>query len=293
MSNFEITCRGGTRIEYTRKQFAGGEEHVKLGKLPVGSYLGEVVVKGLVKSSSNFMELLLLADALYELESSIAETITADIGYMPYSRQDRVCNVGEAFSLRLFLQMLDISSYDTVMVDDLHSDVSVYSLELYATELVERTQGRILVEHLNGKVNGSTVLVSPDEGARGKAKGVGAVLGCPVAIAEKARCPLTGNITGTLIKNPEAVRGADCLIIDDICDGGRTFVPLIEELYDKGAKSVSMYVTHAILPYGIQHLIDKGLDKFYYYHIFREDLKSHPSIDSITQYQNLAWRIVQ
>jgi len=49
-----------------------------------------------------------------------------------------------------------------------------------------------------------------------------------------------------------------------------------------GAKSVSMYVTHAILPYGIQHLIDKGLDKFYYYHIFREDLKSHPSIDSIT-----------
>ena len=42
--------------------------------------------------------------------------------------------------------------------------------------------------------------------------------------------------------------------MDDICDGGGTFIPLAQKLKDLGAKEVNLYVTHMIGA--------KGLDIF-------------------------------
>jgi len=38
----------------------------------------------------------------------------------------------------------------------------------------------------------------------------------------------------------------DCIIVDDICDGGGTFIGLAEELRRRNAASLYLYVTHGI-----------------------------------------------
>jgi ribose-phosphate pyrophosphokinase len=46
------------------------------------------------------------------------------------------------------------------------------------------------------------------------------------------------------------VNGKTVLIIDDICDGGKTFLELGKKLKELGAKSVLLHVTHGIFSKG-------------------------------------------
>ena len=48
--------------------------------------------------------------------------------------------------------------------------------------------------------------------------------------------------------------GRNCLIVDDICDGGGTFIPLAKKLKNAGAKTVTLYVTHGIFSKGLDPL---------------------------------------
>jgi len=50
------------------------------------------------------------------------------------------------------------------------------------------------------------------------------------------------------------VTGKDCLIVDDLADGGRTFKYLAEALKKQGASKVYLYVTHAQFNYGFEEL---------------------------------------
>ena len=60
-----------------------------------------------------------------------------------------------------------------------------------------------------------------------------------------------------------AFAGRDCLIMDDICDGGGTFVLLAEYLLRHGAASVGLAVTHGIFTKGIDILFDAGISRIY------------------------------
>jgi ribose-phosphate pyrophosphokinase len=79
----------------------------------------------------------------------------------------------------------------------------------------------------------------------------------------KKRDPLTGHLSGFEIKNynpnPNA-DGQDLLIVDDICDGGGTFVGLAKELRKAGAKKVYLYVTHGIFSKGLPL---EGIDRVF------------------------------
>ena len=67
-------------------------------------------------------------------------------------------------------------------------------------------------------------------------------------LASKIRDTKTGYITETKLQGE--VRGRDVLIFDDICDGGRTFIELAKSLKAKGAKKISLYITHGIFSKG-------------------------------------------
>ena len=51
------------------------------------------------------------------------------------------------------------------------------------------------------------------------------------------------------------VEGKNCLIVDDICDGGRTFTDLAKKLNDKGAKELYLFVSHGIFSKGYDELL--------------------------------------
>jgi len=50
------------------------------------------------------------------------------------------------------------------------------------------------------------------------------------------------------------VKDKDCLIVDDLADGGRTFKFLAEALKNQGAAKVFLYVTHGQFNYGFDEL---------------------------------------
>jgi ribose-phosphate pyrophosphokinase len=52
------------------------------------------------------------------------------------------------------------------------------------------------------------------------------------------------------VLDASAVRGKECLILDDICDGGGTFTGLATELHKAEAQAVDLFVTHGIFSKG-------------------------------------------
>jgi ribose-phosphate pyrophosphokinase len=285
--NFKIICtdRNNYEIPYTTKIFAGGEIQVRIGQLPVGygttRYIKNILIDGLIKSSDMFMELMMLCDALKRCASGVV--ITADLHYLPYARQDRVCSAGESYSLAQFTSLLKGLQADRLIFDDVHSKVSVDLMEVLGIEVKLRQQHVLVMSYIE---SGSMHIVAPDKGAEIKASRV-AYYTCNELIQyHKIRNPHSGIIEKTeLVLGDQLLTNIDCLIVDDICDGGRTFVPIIEDLLSRGAKSVSLCVTHAILPYGLDNLLEAGLSNFFYVNSFLdEDL---PNMHHVSQINNV------
>ena len=55
----------------------------------------------------------------------------------------------------------------------------------------------------------------------------------------------------------------DAYIIDDICDGGRTFIALAEEIRKRNVGKINLIVSHGILSYGEEPLRAGGIDHIY------------------------------
>lgn len=65
------------------------------------------------------------------------------------------------------------------------------------------------------------------------------------------------------------VKDKNLLIIDDICDGGGTFIQLAEKLKGLGAAKIGLFVTHGIFSKGYKDL-NKWFDKIYSCDTYRE-----------------------
>lgn len=209
-----------------RKIWAGGEVHCKVDMLS-----DKYKIEATLHSSEDIMELLLIVDAIRR--NHLRAEIELHIPYLPYARQDRVCEKGEPFSLKVMANL--INSIDAeVHLYDPHSMVS----EALINNVIVHSQ----YDNLSYRVGDFDTLIAPDAGAYKKILGYNK----NTVYANKIRTP-SGveyvGISGELIGN--------CLVIDDICDGGRTFISLAKLL----PKNTSLYVTHGIFSYGIETLL--------------------------------------
>jgi ribose-phosphate pyrophosphokinase len=205
------------------------------------------------------MELLVMTDSLRRTYGYIPINLVCP--YVPYARQDRVCAPGESLSLKVFADLINAQKYDSVEVWDIHSEV--------AMALLDRSYNVRQESFVKGIRNlpKRTVIVSPDAGALKKINAVSKVLGLDVLNADKKRDVDTGEITGTVLHINGRLSDEPCLIVDDICDGGRTFIELAKELKRNGSGSVSLYVTHGIFSKGF-NVFDDLIDKIYCPNVF-------------------------
>jgi ribose-phosphate pyrophosphokinase len=217
--------------------FSGGEIHVRVTEHnPLSN------IRAILKTPSDIMTLLLLADALKRLNSII---VSLEIPYFPYARQDRVCNKGESLAVKVMADLINGIGAERVSVADPHSDVMC--------ALINNCQV-INVYYSLKKLIGDKLIICPDAGAEKRIS----KLQLPYVMATKVRDPMTGQILRTqLYDESGTVRDRACLIVDDICDGGRTFTELAKVLRDHGAASVELYVTHGIFSKGLE--VFKGL----------------------------------
>jgi ribose-phosphate pyrophosphokinase len=171
--------------------------------------------------------------------------------YFPGARQDRVCSPGEALSVKVYADMINAMEFSCVSILDPHSEVTP-ALINNCYEI----SNLYLVRYAIGKAN-DFVLVSPDAGANKKIKSLASSLSfyhdLDVVNCDKTRDVATGNLTGFEVYADD-LNGKDCYVVDDICDGGGTFIGLAEELKAKGAGDLYLIVSHGIFSKGFKEL---------------------------------------
>lgn len=102
-------------VEIKFHTFSGGEEHVNVVLPSPAIVSSSVEILARIDSSSELMRLLLVTDALKRLG---IKTIELVLPYIPYARQDRVCNLGDSFSLKIFANLINAQGYSRVHVTD-------------------------------------------------------------------------------------------------------------------------------------------------------------------------------
>ncbi|URC22146.1 ribose-phosphate pyrophosphokinase [Serratia phage vB_SmaM-ChuuTotoro] len=242
--------------------FSGGERNVKIPKVDYKD--SPVWFTAHITSSDGIMDLLLLKDAVDNHDSMRSSDKRLVIPYLPYARQDRVMVEGEALSVRVMADLINSMGFDSVLVNDPHSDVGPALIKNLHVKPVEEEAISLLVrnDHFMRVPKDDLVICSPDAGALKKVSKVAKNMNIEeMVIGIKHRNVATGQITGTGFMGAD-VKGRTVLMVDDIADGGATFIHLGKALKDAGAKSVLLYVTHGIFSKGME-VFDGVIDAVY------------------------------
>ena len=230
---------------------------IPLGKADVGRFSdGEIMVE--IKESVrghdvyvlqptctpepavNLMEMLVMIDAL---KRASAARITAVIPYYGFARQDRrPYSARVPITARLSADMITAAGADRVVTVDLHSD----QIQGFFDIPVDNIYGSpLLVEDMQKNYNLDNItVVSPDMGGVVRARAVAKAIDADMAIIDKRRPKANVAQIMNIIGD---IQGRDCVIIDDMVDTAGTLCKAAAALMDRGAKSVSPYVVHAVL----------------------------------------------
>ena len=233
-----------SRYETKSFTFPGGEIQVSIPELP-DSLDGDVTVHARLQSAEALVRLLLTSEILDRRCRSARKRLV--VPYFPYARQDRVMQPNEAFSLKAVARLINSLGFDEVVTCDPHSDVTPALVE----NIRVIPQERLIAVPAEMREEFRPVIVAPDAGAAKKAFRVAQRFDLPMVTASKVRDVNTGQVTRTELHASVAIAGADVLIVDDICDGGRTFVELAKVLRAAGTARVYLYVTHGIFSQGL------------------------------------------
>jgi ribose-phosphate pyrophosphokinase len=214
------------------------------------SFDGRVMVTVRVSSTDDIMKVMLIADALKRIR--VVKEVSLCMPFVPYARQDHIVAPGEALSLKVIADMINSCGFAEVIVFDPHSDV--------ATALINNVcmvSNLLLVKKvLEGK--SGYWLASPDAGAYKKIGKLADQLGYDKQVIScgKVRDPNPlnkGKILGMDVPKVDLL-GKDVYIIDDIVEGGRTFITLAKELRKQNVGKVYLIVSHGVFSQGDEEM---------------------------------------
>ncbi|WP_426328337.1 ribose-phosphate diphosphokinase [Pedobacter sp. R-06] len=231
-------------IEYKSFLFAGGEPHIKISNnFDVAT---PVTITQRINSFNDLGMICITVDALRRMG---VKEIELFIPYFPAARQDRVMIPGEPLSVKVYADIINAMALASVTVFDPHSEVTPALLNNCIT-----VSNHDFIRQVIVKIGTEVKLISPDGGALKKIYKVSEFLGgTEVVECSKSRDVKTGKLSGFKVY-AEDLAGADCLIVDDICDGGGTFIGLAEALKAKNAGKLYLAISHGIFSKGFDEL---------------------------------------
>ncbi|WP_289058505.1 ribose-phosphate diphosphokinase [uncultured Flavobacterium sp.] len=231
-------------IKFQSFTFSGGEPHIKIA--PDFDANRKVTITHRLNSFNDLGLLCVTVDALRRMDVKIIDLF---IPYFPAARQDRVMIPGEPLSVKVYADIINAMQLNKVFVFDAHSEVTPALLN-NSTVMPNYT----FIKEVLNRIGENVKLISPDGGALKKIYKVSEFLGgVEVVECSKSRDVKTGKLSGFKVYNDD-LQGMDCLIVDDICDGGGTFVGLAEELKKKNAGKLYLAVSHGIFNKGFEVL---------------------------------------
>ena len=224
----ELGCRF---IKADTSRFPDGECYTKLEGEAID---GDVAIVQNTYPDSGLVEMLLLRDAAAGMG---AKRIVMVIPYFGYARQDRLFKPGEPTSAKVMCSVLD-RFCDKVVTIDIHKEST---LEGFSHPHKDLKAAACIADYYRGK--GIDLVLSPDIGAKDRAKDVGSRLGVSYDHLQKTR------LSGTEVRIAPAemdCKGKRVLIVDDMISTGGTIIAAASALKAAGASEVSVACTHGV-----------------------------------------------
>ncbi len=200
-----------------------------------------VVQSTCAPTAENFMELMVLIDAL---KRASASSITAVVPYFGYARQDRRPRSSRvAITAKVAAKMFTTAGADQMLTIDLHAeqiqgffDIPVDNV--YASPL-------LLADIWRAHGTDNLIVVSPDVGGVVRARAIAKRLDdAELAIIDKRRPKAN---VATVMNIIGDVEGKICVLVDDIVDTAGTLCAAAAALKSQGATKVVAYCTHPVL----------------------------------------------
>lgn len=201
--------------------------------------------------------LALAKEAIDKMIPQKATTKTVIFTYLPNARYDRHMFKGDAAALKVFANLVNAMEFDAVCALDTHSNVAENLFNCF-----HNLPQKEVAAHFASDPR-IDFLVAPDAGAAKKTEEAAKEVDKPYVTMAKVRNLKTGEITGMRILDDVDLTGKTVMILDDICDGGRTFIEAAKYLREAGASRVELYVTHGIFSKGVENLLDNGIEHIY------------------------------
>lgn len=231
-------------IPFTQFTFPDGQRHIEIQTVHIEDE--SVWIETAIRNGNELLDVVLAKDAL----DMMGVSASLNIRYLLGARMDRRISKTQPFTLQVIARILNAAGFRSIRVLDPHSQVALDLLRAEAVRPVHAAS--CVLAHYNSD---RTVIVAPDAGAEPR---VSELLGLahggrafPVVQGRKVRDTQTGRLSGFAVLDSSRVQGKHCLILDDLCDGGGTFVGLAAALRAAGAVGVDLFVTHGIFSKGL------------------------------------------
>ena len=248
-------------------KFPGGEIGVRLVDETASDETYIISLTNIV-TSDDIMSLANICNALKH-NCVPRSQIIVYMPYFSYARQDRVCHTGESFALETFIQLLDAMYFHKLIVLDLHSNVAKKLLN-QSTKIIEEKQQHEIMKNLPKH----DWYVAPDTGATNKIFKHSGITRENLITMNKSRTD-AGIVHDTVSNqlNFNDFKGT-AVVIDDICDGGATFISVAQSLKKLNPNiSLNLAITHGIFSKGLEEL-SQYYDSIYVVNLMNDNIPS-------------------
>ncbi len=239
---FETRFGGGYLAEpmFESMYFPAGEAHVKLIPEKERKDVGKLTQYARINNAdgNDLMILQMWADAVHGRN----EEAILEMPYLPGARADHPEEM--IFGAAVYADIINRMDLEKVICFDPHS----HRMPELINNLVELGPAALVRQHIVGHADRGGPqryqgIIAPDKGAVERATFVALATHLPLFRAEKVRDPDTGKLSGfTCEPLPEEGK---FLVVDDICDGGGTFMGLAEAT-GVGRERLGLYVSHGV-----------------------------------------------
>jgi ribose-phosphate pyrophosphokinase len=223
-------------IPYRLFNFPDGQPHIELQATPE---YDRVTIEARIGTAEELLIVLLARDVL----QAMGKATWLDIRYLMGGRMDRRINTNNSATLNVIARTIAAAGFQRVRVLDPHS---LATLRLVGgQEVLPYSALRTVFSHYGPE----TWILAPDTGSTERVQKMLKVAPYNYGVLQgsKARRSTDGTLSNFEIPVvPPELKGSNVLILDDICDGGRTFVGMAEVLHHLGVIDVDLFVTHGI-----------------------------------------------
>lgn len=237
------------------KTFPDGESYIRFEKQNLKGEDAVIVQTTSPPQDQRLLQLMLMADNAKDLE---ARSITTIVPYFAYSRQDKRFILGEAFSIKTIIKLLENCGVTKIISLNAHNPAV---LKNFNVPVLDISAIPLLAEYFKAKkLLQNPLSLSMGKKALSVAQEADNILHGGYNYVASKRDVVTGNVT--LEDKPLPVKNRDVIIFDDIISSGGTMAKAVKLVKDKGARKVYAACVHPILMGdSYKRIIENGADE--------------------------------